>query len=152
MQVIKGNKQQIDNCLSIARELPQYFMEQGIAAMSRDLHDHRLYIAEDSDQVLGFAAVQSKSNQVAEISWMAVKPAYQHRGVGTLLINRIVEDLQTEGVRLLEVKTLAPTVDYFPYALTRRFYESRGFVHLETIDPYPEWEPGNPCAIYVKVV
>jgi len=120
--------------------------------MSRDLQEHRLYLAADTSEIIGFAAVQPKNSQVAEISWMAVKPKYQHQGIGTQLINQVVDDLKAEGVRLLEVKTLASTVDYAPYALTRRFYESRGFVHLETIDPFPGWEPGNPCAIFVKVV
>lgn len=38
------------------------------------------------------------------------------------------------------------------YARTRKFYEQRGFHLLEEIDPYPGWDPGNPCAIYVKVL
>jgi GNAT superfamily N-acetyltransferase len=152
MQVIQGNQQHIDSCLAIARELPAYFTTQGIAAMSQDLQEHRLYLAVDAGRVIGFATLQVKSRQVAEISWMAVAPDCQHQGVGTLLINRIVDDLKAEAIRLLEVKTLAADVDYAPYALTRRFYEGRGFVNLETIDPYPAWEPGNPCAIYIKVL
>ncbi len=79
--------------------------------MSRDLREHRLYVAMDADQVMRFATVQLKSKLVAEISWMAVKPERQHHGVGPLLID-----------------------------------------HLETVDPYPQWEPGNPCAIYVKAL
>lgn len=149
IRVIKGSKQHVDCCLAIARELPQYFTEQGIAAINRDLHAHRLYAALDADQVIGFVTIQSKSSQVAEISWMAARPERQHQGIGTLLIRHIVADLKAEGTRLLEVKTVAPDVDYAPYEKTRRFYESVGFVHLETIDPYPGWEPGNPCAIYV---
>jgi ribosomal protein S18 acetylase RimI-like enzyme len=152
MEIVKGSQPNIESCLSIARQLPEYFMEQGIAAMRQDLQEHRLYVAVDSDQVIGFTTIQSKNSRVGEISWMAVKPERQHQGVGTLMIDQIVSDLKSEGVRLLKVKTLASTVEYAPYALTRRFYESRGFMHLETIDPYPEWEPGNPCAIYVKVI
>ena len=150
MQVIKGNPQYTDICLSIARELPQYFTAQGITAMSQDILIHRLYVAIDSSEVVGFATLLAKNSQVAEISWMAVRPAQQRHGVGTLLMDQIISDLKAEGVKLLEVKTLASTVDYAPYELTRRFYESRGFVLLETIDPFPEWEPGNPCAIYIK--
>jgi GNAT superfamily N-acetyltransferase len=152
MQVLKGSVQHIDICLSIAEELPQYFNTQGIAAMSGDMQKHRLYIAIDSSGVAGFATLQAKNSQVAEISWMAVTPDRQRHGVGTLLIEQIILDLRDEGVKLLEVKTLASAVDYAPYQLTRRFYEARGFVLLETIDPFPGWEPGNPCAIYVKVV
>lgn len=55
-------------------------------------------------------------------------------------------------VRLLEVKTLADRAGYGPYIRTRRFYAWAGFVHLDTIDPFPGWDPGNPCAILVKVL
>jgi ribosomal protein S18 acetylase RimI-like enzyme len=152
MHIIYGTQRHIEDCLSIGRELPGYFPEAGIAAMARDLREHRLYIAMDADQAAGFASIQIKTIQVAEISWMAVRPERRRQGVGTHLINQIVVDLTAEGLQLLEVKTLADTVDYPPYEQTRRFYEARGFVHLETIDPYPAWEPGNPCAIYVKVL
>ena len=27
-----------------------------------------------------------------------------------------------------------------------------GFVHIDTIDPLPGWEPGNPAAIYVAAL
>jgi GNAT superfamily N-acetyltransferase len=152
MQIIQGSPAYIDSCLSIGRELPEYFPDSGIAAMRRDLQEHRLYVVVESNQVIGFAAIHPKSRQVAEISWMAVTPAHRHQGVGTMLINQIAVDLKAEGTSLLEVKTLAADVEYAPYEGTRRFYEGRGFVHLETIDPYPSWEPGNPCAIYVKVL
>ena len=55
------------------------------------------------------------------------------------------------GIALIEVKTLAATADYAPYEKTRRFYEL-GLFLIETIDPFPGWEPGNPCAIYVKIL
>ena len=106
----------------------------------------------DLDEVIGFAAIQPKSSHVAEISWMAVKLERQHQGIGSLLVNHVTNDLKTQGIRLLEVKTLSEDAEYAPYQMTRQFYERLGFIHLETIDPYPEWEAGNPCAIYVRVL
>lgn len=53
---------------------------------------------------------------------------------------------------MLQVKTLAPTVEYAPYEGTRTFYEAMGFRLLEIIDPFPGWEPGNPCAIFAKAL
>jgi len=35
---------------------------------------------------------------------------------------------------------------------TRAFWERNGFVHIDTIDPLPDWEPGNPAAIYVAAL
>ena len=41
---------------------------------------------------------------------------------------------------------------YRPYEATRAFWERNGFVHVDTIDPLPGWEPGNPAAIYVAAL
>ena len=42
--------------------------------------------------------------------------------------------------------------DRGPYEATRAFWERNGFVHVDTIDPLPGWEPGNPAAIYVAAL
>ncbi len=138
--------------MAIAQELPDYFNASGLVLMRQDLQVHQLYLATERDQVFGFATVQQKSRAVAEITWMAVRRECQHRGLGSQLVDRLAGDLRARGVRLLEVKTLAAEADYAPYELTRHFYEKKGFVQLETIDPYPGWEPGNPCAIYLKIL
>ncbi len=152
MKIIEGNEKHIDACLSIAKELRQYFTEAGIATMSKDLRKHLLYVAMDLNEVVGFVATRRKNNHVAEISWTAVKLGCQHQGIGSALIDRVADDLRSQGIMLLEVKTLSEDVEYLPYEVTRQFYKKMGFIHLETIDPYPEWEPGNPCAIYVKIL
>ena len=103
-------------------------------------------------EVVGFVAIKRKNNHVAEISWMAVELEHQRQGIGSALVDRVANDLRSQGIRVLEVKTLAEDVEYSPYEKTRRFYEKMGFIHLETIDPYSEWERGTPCAIYVKIL
>ena len=46
----------------------------------------------------------------------------------------------------MEAKTLDRSSGYRPYEATRAFWERNGFVHVDTIDPLPGWEPGNPAA------
>ena len=152
MEILKGNEKRIDACLSIAKDLRQYFTEAGIATMNKDLRNHVLYVAIELNGVRGFVTIQRENDQVAEISWMAVKIDCQYRGIGSALIDHITNDLRSEGIRLLKVKTLSDDIAYPPYETTRRFYEKMGFIHLETIDPYPGWEPGTPCAIYVRTL
>lgn len=152
MEILKGNEKHIDACLSIAKALREYFTKAGITTMSKDLRNHLLYVAMELNEVRGFVTIQPKNEQIAEISWMAVKLNYQHQGIGSALIDRITNDLRSQKIRLLEVKTLSDTIEYHPYEITRRFFEKMGFILLETIDPYPEWEPGNPCAIYVRIL
>ncbi len=88
----------------------------------------------------------------AELSWIAVSPDSRNSGVGTALLMRLSDDLVSEGFKLLQVKTLDAKAGYEPYDASRLFYENRGFIYLDTITPYPGWEPGNPCAIYVKIL
>ncbi|HBR09898.1 hypothetical protein LR021_03420 [Candidatus Bipolaricaulota bacterium] len=76
MEILEGNEKHIDACLSIAKELRQYFTEASIATMSKDLRNHVLYIAMGLNKVRGFMTIQRKNGQVAEISWMAVKLNY----------------------------------------------------------------------------
>jgi len=53
-----------------------------------------------------------------------------------------------------EAPALAAIVRGLPAAamVTRVFYERSGFVYVDTIDPLPGWQPGNPAAIYVAAI
>jgi len=50
------------------------------------------------------------------------------------------------------VRRFAAASDYRPYEATRAFWERNGFVQIDSIDPLPGWQPGNPAAIYVAAV
>ena len=56
------------------------------------------------------------------------------------------------GISVVEAKTLDRSSGYRPYEATRAFWERNGFVHVDTIDPLPDWPPGNPAAIYVAAL
>ncbi|MCK4259606.1 MAG: GNAT family N-acetyltransferase [Halanaerobiales bacterium] len=154
MQIIRGDYHYIAECIAIAKELNEYFNEDGMNKMKDDLQKQLLYVAKNSfnSEVTGFITVDNQSTKVVEISWMAIKRDCQQQGIGKELINHVFNDLKQEGVRLLKVKTLSANVDYPPYESTRKFYEVVGFILFETIDPYEEWGTGNPCAIYVKIL
>jgi len=150
MKVIEGNKDHIDACISIARSLTEYFTEKAIKTIERDINSNVFYVSVDFDNVVGFIIIKIKSNEIAEILWMGVKSEKQNLGHGTELINHVVAYLKKKGIKLLEVKTLSEIVDYEPYKKTEKFYRNRGFILKDIIDDCLEWEPGNPCAIYVK--
>lgn len=139
-----------DACLDLARNLEYGFNEAGLEAMADDLPEQFQFVARESGELLGFASVRERGPQVSELAWVAVRTDRQGEGVGSRLLREVYADRASEGVRLLTVKTLAATVDDDHYAGVRAFYEREGFLHVETIDPYPGWEPGNPCAIYVR--
>jgi ribosomal protein S18 acetylase RimI-like enzyme len=102
--------------------------------------------------VAGFAVVVRRAPDAAEILWAATSAARRNNGIGTALIEHVLDELSADGTRLVEVKTLDPRAEYPPYAATYRFWKARGFVQVDTIDPLPEWGPGNPCAVLIAAL
>jgi N-acetylglutamate synthase-like GNAT family acetyltransferase len=80
---------------------------------------------------------------------MAVREDLHRKGAGRALLERTVSDLTSAGLRLLMVKTLAPSDPDEGYRKTRAFYTSMGFLPLEETQ---EWGPENPCLVMVKVL
>lgn len=137
-------------CYAIAEALPNYFSESGLKLLKEDLSAHDVLVAETGGRVNGFITLARKSRAVREIGWLAVHPRGQGGGAGSELVEAAEAECRRENVQILEVKTLAPKKGAPNYDATRRFYERHGFLCVEIIDPFPGWDPGNPCAIYVK--
>lgn len=132
--------------------LPEYFTSDVPDKVERDAADHEGWVCADSGAVAGFAVVARRSAGGAEILWMAVDPARRGHGLGTALLQRMLGELAADGISVVQVKTLDRSADYEPYVATRAFWERRGFVYLDMIDPLPGWPPGNPAAIYVAAL
>jgi len=111
----------------LAETLGKWFNPEGLNGIRRDLPAHQGFVAIRGDAVIGFATWNPVDAEIANLSWMGVAEADQHRGIGTTLLAAIVEDVRRLGLESLEVSTVADSVDYAPYADTRRFYRARGF-------------------------
>jgi GNAT superfamily N-acetyltransferase len=137
---------------AIVRGLPDYFTDDVPAKAERDAADHEAWVVTDSGTVAGFAIAARKSPGGAEILWMAVDAARRNRGYGTALLGHVLDHLADAGVSVVAAKTLDRSSGYQPYEATRAFWERNGFVQVDTIDPLPAWQPGNPAAIYVAAL
>jgi GNAT superfamily N-acetyltransferase len=133
----------------LLRSLPDWFgIEASIVEYVRDAGAKPTYLAiDESGDVVGVMLVTHHNASTTEIHLMAVAAEHQRRGVGRALVGALERDLQSTAVRLLEVKTVGPSMAYEPYARTRAFYAGVGFMPLEELDGL--W-PGNPCLIMVK--
>ena len=134
-------------CVEIVVGLPDFFTDDVPDKVRSDLRDHGGWVIDDQGGVLGFAIVQRRGTRAAEILWAAVADGRRAAGLGSRLINDVLDELGADGVQIVEVKTLNPSADYAPYDATRAFWLSCGFIQIDTIDPFPEWPPGNPAAI-----
>lgn len=133
----------------LLRSLPDWFgIEESIVEYVRDAESKPTYLAlGEFGDVVGIMLVTRHSMQSAEIHLMAVAAEHHRRGIGRALVSALESDLRREGVRLLEVKTLGPSMKDPSYERTRAFYARVGFLPLEEI--HGLW-PGNPCLILVK--
>lgn len=139
-------------CEQVIRSLPDFFSPSSVEGVRQGAEKHGGWVSLVAGSLVGFCIVERRSPRLAEILWMAVRPDKRAHGLGTQLLTQALTHLQASGVELVEVKTLAASSGYEPYAETRRFWEHRGFIELETLDPYPGWEPGNPAVIYAYPV
>lgn len=136
----------------IIRGLPEYFTDNVPAEVERDVVAHDAWVVTESGIVTGLAVAARKSHGGAEILWIAVDAARRGQGYGTTLLGHVLDHLAADGVSVVEAKTLDRSSGYAPYEATRAFWERNGFIHVDTIDPLPGWQAGNPAAIYVAAI
>ena len=141
--------------MRVLAELPEYFTTDTHDEVRTSMPEHRAWVAADdgeADAIVGFVLAERRYPRSAEITFAAVLPDRRHGGIGTALVQRALEELARDGVVVVEVKTLDASAGYEPYVATRSFWEARGFVQIDCIDPLPGWQPGNPAAIYVTTI
>ena len=137
---------------AIVRGLPEYFTDDVPGKVEDDAASNEAWVITHDGTITGFAVAARKSPGAAEILWIAVDAPWRGRGLGTRLLNDVIDQLAATGVSVVTVKTLDISAGYAPYEATRKFYERGGFVYVDTIDPLPGWPPGNPAAIYVAAI
>ena len=152
VKISKGTSRDIINCCLMAEKLTEYFTANAINKIRTDLQNHKFFVAKGKSKIRGFISFVIKNPHVSEISWLAVEKKYLRKGIGTSLLKHMIKVLKKKKVKIVKVNTLSSKARYEPYEITRSFYEKMRFVLIDTIDPYPGWDQGNPCDIYVHII
>jgi ribosomal protein S18 acetylase RimI-like enzyme len=139
----------VEGCQDVVRALPDFFTADVVEQVGVELVRDRAWVSDEGPGVTGFVIVERRFPKAAEVTWAAVHPSAQRRGIGRSLLRTALDAARADGVEVVEVKTLDASAGYEPYVATRAFWESLGFVQVDVIDPLPGWQPGNPSAIYV---
>ena len=150
MNLIIKKTDDYETAFKIAKQLPDFFNKKGLEQIKKDTKSHILFGAFLNDILVAFVTYNEINQFVVEMSWLAVSPDHQAKGIGTKLIEETLSQLG-KTYKVCEVKTLAKTDLNEPYEKTRKFYEKLAFMPLDIIDPYPGWED-NPCQIYIKFI
>jgi len=135
-------------CEALLRSLPDWFgIEASLIQYAKDAAALPTLVARVNGALHGFLTVKRHFAESAEIHCVAVHADHRHRGIGRALLAACEAWLASEGVRLLQVKTLGPSRPSAPYAETRRFYERAGSTPVEE---FPTLWAGNPCLQLAK--
>ena len=118
----------VDSINQICRALhPDWFTEEALLNISRDIRFARCFVAEWNEKLVGFISVHSYDGKPM-IGWLGVDPRIRGKGVGNQLIQKVEQELNRYGYKTLRVETVGecfPT--YQPYTETLKFYKSCGF-------------------------
>jgi ribosomal protein S18 acetylase RimI-like enzyme len=133
----------------LLRGLPEWFgMEQPILDYIEAARSMPSTAAVVDGEVVAVCLVRHHTPVAAEIDLLAVQRDFHRLGIGRRILDRVVADLRSGGVRLLQVKTFGPSGSSVEYERTRAFYEAVGFLPIE--ERTDIWGPENPCLILVK--
>lgn len=126
-------------CDAIIASLPYFFGDPaGVLECAQAVRSQRGCVAILDGDIVAFMTIHKHAPASAEITWMAIHAARRRGGLGRNLMTRMLEDLKLEGVRLVCVLTLGPSVAESAvdnYEGTRRFYEAIGFIPLRELGP-----------------
>jgi tRNA pseudouridine38-40 synthase len=125
--------------VNVLRALPEWFNDESLRTLANEIRFHAGFVATTGQRVVGLAAFNVMEG-AAQIQWMGVLPEFQRKGIGRLLVNRVIGDLKRAGLKEVFVHTLGDSVEYEPYARTRAFYQAMGFVEHQRIrQENPAW-------------
>ena len=136
-------------CEQVLSDLPEWF---GIEEANRNYIEKSAtlptFVAKRGGEPIGFMSLLIHSPQSAELYVLGVMRDFHRHGIGRQLIEASESFLKDQGIKFVQVKTLAGIAEDPNYEKTRRFYEAQGYVALEV---FPElWGPHNPCLQMIK--
>ena len=133
--------------VGLARALPAWFNDDGIAQIAEAVHHEKGAVAEAGGAVVGFVTWYTHDDGVGEIGWIAVSAGRHRGGIGRRLLEVAEDDLRDSGVTEVLVETLGESVEYEPYERTRAFYRALGFRDFKQV---MMGNPGVPESLTLK--
>jgi ribosomal protein S18 acetylase RimI-like enzyme len=98
------------------------------------------------DELVGYACYGPTpgTDRTYDLYWIAVDPASQRAGIGTILLDEVERRLQGQHARLLVIETSSRS----DYARTRAFYAGRGYAEPARVSEF--YAPGDDRIILTK--
>lgn len=126
------------SCDEIILGLPYHFaIEAGREECARAVRNEPGLVATQGETVIGFLTFSYRFDDAVELTWMAIRADRRRMGVGSRLVDALVERVRADGRRILTVLTVSPMdpEEEAPdgYQTTRAFYLKNGFSFLREL-------------------
>lgn len=136
-------------CEAVLRSLPQWFgIEQSLLDYVEATTRLPTFTALRDGRLIGFITLRQHFPGSWEVHCIAVHAECRITGIGRALHLHAKQWLAAQGVRFLQVKTMAESCPSPEYAQTRMFYERIGYTALEVFPTL--WGPRLPVLQLVK--
>jgi GNAT superfamily N-acetyltransferase len=151
LQLLGPELRRAADCEAVLRSLPRWFgIEDALLMYARDSATMPTFAIEQRERLLAFVTLHQHFPQACEIHCIAVAADARGQGLGGRLLRHAEHWAQAQGVRFLQVKTVADSSPSPEYAETRRFYAAMGYTPLEVFPTL--WSPHNPALQMVKLL
>ena len=99
------------------------YFDQDLRRIKEEYIDNggEFFVATINDRIIGMGALRKKTDKTAEIKRMRVRPEFQGKGIGGLILDRLIERAKELGYKELILDTSIKQI------AAQRLYESRGF-------------------------
>lgn len=106
------------------------------------LHDDSSFVATANDKIIGYVIGARKSKARGHIISIAVRPEWRRKGIGSKLMNTLLDLFKQEGLKFVELEVAVSNEEAIA------FYESLGFRKVGVVKGYYSW--GEDAYIMVK--
>jgi len=120
----------------IGGEHPEDYFDKHLSKVGPD----NLWVAVEDSLIVGLVGLMVVDEET-EIEPLIVSKAHRRKGIGKQLIERVIDEARSRGVRLLNIKPVARN------AQTIRFLHRQGFKNLGCVELFIDltghtWKPG----------
>jgi ribosomal-protein-alanine N-acetyltransferase len=122
--------------LPALHKLDQACFPPGIAYTRRELarfigHARsRTWVAEEENQIVGFAIANQESREVAHMITIDVPAGWRRRGIGNALMEAVEEWARGRQCQMLYLETAEDNL------VAQEFYRQRGYIQHEKVEHY----------------
>ena len=106
-----------------------HILPRAISDLYVQVRDFSVIADEETGEIIGCGALQIVWEDLAEIRSLAVQTFHQYRGIGTQLVEALLEESRGMGINQVFVLTYRP-----------RLFERLGFAHMDkSLLPHKIW-------------